>query len=66
LGKRTGGGFNLVGVDVLHGSTMAGSVMRSPKSAMFLGISCSVKSSLACGETISVVHYCNLAPVSAR
>ena len=37
LGRRTGGGLNLFGVDVAHGSTMAESVMRSPKLRLFLG-----------------------------
>ena len=46
LGKRTGGGFNLFGVDVSHGLAMAGWVIR--------------ESSLARGCTISVVRYCNL------
>src|ERR1700761_4988790 len=31
LGERTAGGLNLLGVDVSHRLTMAGSVMRSPK-----------------------------------
>jgi hypothetical protein len=40
LGRRTGGGFNLVDVDILYGSTTAVSVIRSAK------LRCSLKNLL--------------------